>query len=305
VSGLSYLLAFEERYPEALGTLDRYLGLSLTAEGRGQGLWWKGFYLDWLGRRSQALEALRQAQEVFAATGHVAEGAVHRLMFLLYFEQAHYESARQSVQSYVDWRIKARAGSHSQIISVGLFFAGLCDLGENQIEAAKSKLERMKILLQDASEREKEEAAENISLLQMEINLAEGAVEEALSNLKQHDPNVGNRRDFWFIFTGRLPGVVMNNNANQFKEALARAYIKKGELDRAIAEYERLVAPDPAKSNSLIYPRFYYSLGKLYENKGAKDKARKQYRRFLELWKDADPGTAEVEDAKARLAGLS
>jgi serine/threonine protein kinase/tetratricopeptide (TPR) repeat protein len=305
VSGLSYLLAFKERYPEALETLDRYLALSLTAEGRGQGLWWKGFYLHWLGRFNQALEALRQAQEAFATTGHVAEGAVHRLMFLLYLEQAQYESARRSAQSWVDWGIKAGLATKSDFISVGLFWSGLCDLGENRIEAAKSKLEEMKTLFKDIPGAGKKDAGENISLLQMEINLADGAVEEVLAYLKQHDPNARNRREFWFIIGGRLPGVVMNNNTIQFKEALAQAYTKKGELDRAIAEYERLVAPDPAKSNSFIYPRFYYSLGKLYEEKGMKAKARDHYRRFLELWKDADPGQLEVEDAKARLAALT
>jgi len=35
-----------------------------------------------------------------------------------------------------------------------------------------------------------------------------------------------------------------------------------------------------------------------------KAKAIEHYEKFLDLWKDSDPGIAEVEDAKERLAGL-
>jgi hypothetical protein len=52
------------------------------------------------------------------------------------------------------------------------------------------------------------------------------------------------------------------------------------------------------------HPLYYYRLGKLFEQKGDKAKARARYERFLELGKDAEPGQAEADDAPARLAYL-
>ena len=46
------------------------------------------------------------------------------------------------------------------------------------------------------------------------------------------------------------------------------------------------------------------SLATAYELKGWKGNAIEHNEKFLSLWKDADPGIAEVEDAKERLAGL-
>ena len=47
-----------------------------------------------------------------------------------------------------------------------------------------------------------------------------------------------------------------------------------------------------------------YELGKAYEGKGEINLAIAQYERFLDLWKDADPGLWMVEDARERLNNL-
>ena len=87
-----------------------------------------------------------------------------------------------------------------------------------------------------------------------------------------------------------------------FMEPLALAYYKMGDLDKAQEEYEKITA---LSSGRLffgdIYVKSFYMLGKIYEEKGWKGKAIEHYQKFLSLWKDADPGIAEVEDAKERL----
>jgi len=45
-------------------------------------------------------------------------------------------------------------------------------------------------------------------------------------------------------------------------------------------------------------------LGKIYEQQGNTVKAIEHYKKFLTLWKYADPGIPEVEDARRRLAEL-
>ena len=53
-----------------------------------------------------------------------------------------------------------------------------------------------------------------------------------------------------------------------------------------------------------LYAKSFYMLGKIHEQKNQRDQAIEHYEKFLELWKDADPGFAEVEDAKKRLTAL-
>ena len=47
----------------------------------------------------------------------------------------------------------------------------------------------------------------------------------------------------------------------------------------------------------LIHPLYHYRLAKLYEDKAWTGKAIEHYEKFLDFWKDADPGFPEVDDA--------
>jgi len=104
---------------------------------------------------------------------------------------------------------------------------------------------------------------------------------------------------------------ILEQLANKYpKEKEAHQYLgifhsAYANLDKAIAEYERLTTFCPkSREPFLIHPEYHYFLGKLYEQKRLKAKAAERYRRFLDLWKDADADRPEIDGARRRLAGL-
>ena len=79
----------------------------------------------------------------------------------------------------------------------------------------------------------------------------------------------------------------------------------KGGIEKAQAEFEKITSGLVNRySHGDIYARSFHELGKIYEQKGWNGKAIEQYEKFLGLWKNADPGIEEVEDAKKRLNAL-
>jgi tetratricopeptide (TPR) repeat protein len=90
-----------------------------------------------------------------------------------------------------------------------------------------------------------------------------------------------------------------------FIEPLALSYYKSGNLEKAIEEYKRIIFLTTGRLYyGDFYAKFFYMFGKIFEQQGDSAKAIEYYEKFLDLWKDADPGIAEVEDARKRLAGL-
>jgi class 3 adenylate cyclase/tetratricopeptide (TPR) repeat protein len=83
-----------------------------------------------------------------------------------------------------------------------------------------------------------------------------------------------------------------------FIDATAEAYFKKGDLSRAIREYQQVFEYNPN------YARSHFMLAQVYADKGMTDMATKEYRKFLEIWKDADYDLPELAEARKNLEDL-
>jgi serine/threonine protein kinase/Flp pilus assembly protein TadD len=87
---------------------------------------------------------------------------------------------------------------------------------------------------------------------------------------------------------------------------LAEAYLESGDASGARKVLEKLLKDyyELGQSSPYIGATAHYLLGRAYEGTGDARKARAAYEEFLTIWKDADPGLKDVEDAKARLTRL-
>jgi tetratricopeptide (TPR) repeat protein len=161
---------------------------------------------------------------------------------------------------------------------------GLLDLKRDDLGAARSRLAEMRSSLPSYS-----------SLLHAEILLAERSAEKAIAVCEKAPL----RQIPYMSDTGGM----LTYNLPLIKDVLARAYLLKGDVERAILEYEGHVAFQPASGDRrLVHPMLHYRLAKLYQEQGRLDLAGAQYERVLSIWKNAQ--VPEVADARERLEAL-
>jgi len=88
-------------------------------------------------------------------------------------------------------------------------------------------------------------------------------------------------------------------------DLLGDAYQMGARLEKAAEAYARIRELQGGRADwGAVYAKSYYKLGKVLDQMGKKAEAREKYSKFLDLWKDADPGLPEVEDARKRIAAL-
>ncbi len=296
-ASLAYVYALQEDYPEANRCLEERVAAAPSPAAKSEGDWLRAFLRYLQGRGNQALaDYLMLRGQAEKAGVAYSIGTINWITGFIYSDRGEYDLARRAFQAFIDWGKEQNRSASAFWEAEEGFLLGWVDFKQGQMGSAGSRLKEMESLLPDVGSSNKEDVTFLFHLLSAEVALAEKAIDRAISEGEKMVPrNLANLR----------ARSVANYNQPFLKDVLARAYWKKGDLDKAAAEYRKLTTIDPSNQvRYLIHPLYHYRLGRVLEEKGDRDGAAAEYRKFLEFWKDADAGHPELADARKRLAAL-
>jgi len=295
---IAYIYALKEDYPEALKRIERFIDTVPSPGRKAAGHFWKGFYHYWLGNLNFCLDEFQKAEDHAEKIGNESMKArIDAMKGWIYYDRGDFERSRKYFKHWFDLFSEQFPLFKQSYEAIYLFDLGFLDLKQGQIDAAKSRAEKIKSMLPKISPENEALVKYIYDMLTLEVLLAEGSVQQAIASGE------------------KVSGIAFPPSARSYeaiaynmpflKDVLARAYLENGQLDKASTEYEKLITFDPQKKERyLVYPMYHYRLAKLYQEKGLTGKAIEQYKKFIHIWKDADPDLPEVEDAKKRLASL-
>jgi tetratricopeptide (TPR) repeat protein len=163
---------------------------------------------------------------------------------------------------------------------------GIADLHTGQRDAARARLTLLESLHAPGIAEERFW----YRTLEGEVALARGDIPRAKAAFAAAEPT---KLIPFTMQRGWLPTLV---NGLTYRDGAARAAKAEGRLGEAIQRYRRLLVYGPeSKFIAVVEPRYMLELARLLERTGDSGNALKEYERFLDFWKRADPGS-EVDE---------
>jgi tetratricopeptide (TPR) repeat protein len=293
---ISYCYAIQEEYADALRWTDHYISATPSNGEKARGYLLKGFYYHILGRLSEAFKEwdasealLRSVQDEYNIN------IIKRSRLWTHYDWGQVDLFWRAAKDRVEHRRKNQLDSEALNTSYLKYYEGFYDLKTRGSQAARIRLAEIKTILSGAlTERETRFMNQAYYHLSSEILLAEGRLEEALSDFEKMP-----RQALDFVNINSLTYI----NVPFGDDFKARVLVAKGDIDAAIAEYKRILLPENTERH-LVHPFARYRLARLLEQKGRAAEARQEYQKVAAVWADADPELEPVKDVRARLAAL-
>ncbi len=170
-----------------------------------------------------------------------------------------------------------------------LHLQGLSHVGMHKMKEAKKSARQLKRLIKKT---ENEKHSRHYYHLEGIIAFKQGLTSKAVDYLKKA--------------VNLLPHQRYKMDQQAFYiDALVAAYMEFEDTESVLHYSEKIMSLSTGRLQwGDIYAKSIYTQGKIYQKRGMVEEAVIMYDRFLELWKDADSGIPEVEDAKIQLDAL-
>ena len=289
---IAYIYAMEEDYREVNIWLEKSLESSPAASYKAVIYWSKAYFDYFYGKREKANEAFEKMIDIAGGNENdIYHLGYYWLKSWINYDLGQYSKAGEQISMYLQHAISEPSYTPQEDTSIYSLIRGLCQVKQNQIDSAEYYARII------AGVSTNLHADFNYNYLMREIGIAEAQSVEQLDSIPpdttQHIP------------TFAFPDILVYN-VPYLRNSLAEAYEHLGRKDKAIGCYQDLILFDPSKHDMhLVNPRYHYYLGILYQEMGKKKEAIEQFRKFLDLWQDADRSFKEPQDALKRLELLS
>ncbi len=296
---LAYLYAMDGDYDAALRWVDYLIAHAQSDGMRADGHQWKGFYYSLMGRLKEALGELGTAEEPGQdlRQHRMADIILRGRPLDLLTTGAGSTSARPTSTRRLAYRAETKQGTPTLNKIYELLYSGLYDVKTGDVAAARKKLEDITGLsASDRGEREGSSTRPPSTILKREILFAEGAYDEAIKVFAEGPPV---RINLSIAYDGpaeepalpgrfRRPGLAGEGRTDKAID----------EYERLVSPEAA------ARESALIHPFSRLRLAALYEAKGDLDRAVEQYEVLDRVWKDADAGLPEVAAARKKFSEL-